>query len=189
MPRATHLRINDAGAGNESTKRVGFILGLVASGAVREASNDPRWHDGGLTAWGIAHSTRFKAAVLKEPVAMDMGASWRGVWGHKGFGGDVIGKQYGIDSVYEGEGKKFIDGESPISTVSAVRTPTLMEFGVKSGNVQLGGNEFYQALAWYGVPAELVMYPRTIHGFIEPALVADSFRRELKWFGQWLPAN
>jgi dipeptidyl aminopeptidase/acylaminoacyl peptidase len=61
--------------------------------------------------------------------------------------------------------------------------------GVKSGNIQLGGNEFYQALVWYGVPAELVMYPRTIHGFIEPALVADSFRRELKWFGQWLPAN
>jgi hypothetical protein len=26
---------------------------------------------------------------------MDMGASWRGVWGYKGFGGDVIGKQYG----------------------------------------------------------------------------------------------
>lgn len=146
-------------------------------------------YGGGLTAWGIAHSTRFKAAVLKEPVAMDMGASWRGVWGHKGFGGDVIGKQYGIDSVYEGDGKKFIDGESPISTVSAVRTPTLMEYGVKSGNIQLGGNEFYQALVWYGVPAELVMYPRTIHGFIEPALVADSFRRELKWFGQWLPAN
>jgi predicted MFS family arabinose efflux permease len=31
MPRATHLRINDAGAGNESTKRVGFILGRRAS--------------------------------------------------------------------------------------------------------------------------------------------------------------
>jgi hypothetical protein len=39
--------------------------------------------------------------------------------------------------------------------------------GVKSGNIQLGGNEFYQALVWYGVPAELVMYPRTIHGFMK----------------------
>ena len=146
-------------------------------------------YGGGLTSWGIAHTTRFKAAILKEPVALDMAASWRNIWGHKGFGGDVIGKQYGIESVYEGEGAKFIEYESPIKTVSAVRTPTLLEFGVKSGSVQIGGNEYYQALVWYGVPAELVMYPRTIHGFIEPVLVADSFRRELSWFEKWLPPS
>jgi dipeptidyl aminopeptidase/acylaminoacyl peptidase len=64
-----------------------------------------------------------------------------------------------------------------------------MEYGVKSGNIQLGGNEFYQALVWYGVPAELVMYPRTIHGFTEPALIEDSFTRELNWFQKWLPVN
>jgi dipeptidyl aminopeptidase/acylaminoacyl peptidase len=144
-------------------------------------------YGGGLVSWGITHTTRFKAAVLKEPVALDMAASWRNIWGHKDYGGDVIGKQYGIDNPYEGDGAKFIQYESPITNVSAVRTPTLLEFGVKSGNVQVGGNEYYQALVWYGVPAELIMYPRTIHGFVEPALVADSFRREMKWFEHWLP--
>jgi dipeptidyl aminopeptidase/acylaminoacyl peptidase len=146
-------------------------------------------YGGGLVGWGITQTTRFKAAILKEPVALDMAASWRSIWGHKGFGGDAIGKQYGIDNPYEGEGKKFIEYESPITNVSAVRTPTLLEFGVKSGSVQFGGNEFFQALTWFGVPAELVMYPRTIHGFVEPKLVADSFRRELRWFGQYLPPN
>jgi dipeptidyl aminopeptidase/acylaminoacyl peptidase len=68
-----------------------------------------------------------------------------------------------------------------------VRTPTLLEFGAKSGGAMQGGNEFYQGLVWSGVPAELVLYPRTIHGFLEPALVADSFKREVGWFERWLP--
>ena len=144
-------------------------------------------YGGGLAGWGLTHTTRFKAAILKEPVSLDMAAGWRSIWGHPGFGGDVISKDFGIESPYEGEGKKFIEYESALPNVSAVRTPTLLEFGVKSGGAMQGGNEFYQGLAWYHVPAELILYPRTIHGFVEPVLIADSFRREMKWFERWLP--
>jgi dipeptidyl aminopeptidase/acylaminoacyl peptidase len=143
-------------------------------------------YGGGLAGWGLTHTTRFKAAILKEPVSLNMAAGWRGIWGHPGFGGDVIGKKFGIESPYEGEGKNFIEYESALPNVSAVRTPTLLEFGVKSGGAMQGGNEFYQGLMWYRVPAELVLYPRTIHGFVEPVLIADSFRREMKWFVRWL---
>jgi len=141
--------------------------------------------------WSASRDTAgptFKVAILKEPVALDMGYAWRGIWGQKHFGGDAMGPQYGIDNPYTGPGKEFVEKQSALTYVDAVRTPTLLEFGAASGNALIGGSAFYHGLVWFNhAPAVLRLYPRTMHGFIEPVLIADSFRYELAWIKRYLP--
>ena len=46
--------------------------------------------------------------------------------------------------------------------------------------------EFYTALKRLGVPAEMVIYPRTQHGPEEPKFIQDIGERVIKWFDQYL---
>ena len=48
------------------------------------------------------------------------------------------------------------------------------------------GRAFYLAMQFFGVPSELVVYPRTGHGLEEPRLIEDSWKRNLRWFDYWL---
>jgi len=141
---------------------------------------------GGLAAYGITQTARFTAAVLKEPAGIDDRAAFRASWGNpltrkNNMSLTPVRSPYGDDSA----SLAWLRQESPIDHVHAVETPTLSEYGVKNLNGWYG-NQFYQALQYFGVPSEFILYPRIAHAFAEPALLADSFRRELAWFDYWL---
>jgi dipeptidyl aminopeptidase/acylaminoacyl peptidase len=76
---------------------------------------------------------------------------------------------------------------SAMSAVKNVKTPTLVIHGTNDLRVPLSqGQEFYGALKRLGVPAEMVIYPRTQHGPEEPKFIQDIGERIIKWFNQYL---
>lgn len=53
------------------------------------------------------------------------------------------------------------------------------------------GEEWFRALRHFGVPAELVVFPRASHGFprgSEPKQVSEILERELAWFDKYVAA-
>lgn len=74
-----------------------------------------------------------------------------------------------------------------MSAVKNVKTPTLVIHGANDLRVPVSqGQEFYGALKRLGVPAEMVIYPRTQHGPDEPKFIQDIGERIIKWFDQYL---
>lgn len=137
-------------------------------------------HGGFLSAWGVSHSDRFKAAVVGAGIAD---------WGMQVAAGDV-GTQDGELSGsfgWEGEGPHPHDRRSPISFASSIRTPVLMLHGEEDSNVPLGQAIYLaRALRRYQVEHELVVYPREGHGIWERAHQLDMARRIMAWFDRWL---
>jgi dipeptidyl aminopeptidase/acylaminoacyl peptidase len=74
--------------------------------------------------------------------------------------------------------------------VKNVRTPVLILHGEADQRVPLSqGEEWFRALRHFGVPAELVVFPRASHGFprgSEPKQVAEILDRELVWFDKYV---
>jgi dipeptidyl aminopeptidase/acylaminoacyl peptidase len=76
---------------------------------------------------------------------------------------------------------------SAMASVSKVKTPTLVIHGANDLRVPISqGQEFYGALKRLGVPAEMVIYPRTQHGPQEPKFIQDIGERIIKWFDLYL---
>jgi dipeptidyl aminopeptidase/acylaminoacyl peptidase len=76
---------------------------------------------------------------------------------------------------------------SAMAAVKNVKTPTLVIHGANDLRVPLSqGQELYTALKRLGVPAEMVIYPRTQHGPQEPKFVQDIGERIISWFDQYL---
>jgi dipeptidyl aminopeptidase/acylaminoacyl peptidase len=48
------------------------------------------------------------------------------------------------------------------------------------------GYEFYNALKRQGVPAKMVVYPRTPHGPREPKFLLDIMQRHLEWVERYV---
>jgi dipeptidyl aminopeptidase/acylaminoacyl peptidase len=139
---------------------------------------------GGLTAYAVTQTDRFRAAEVGEPVsvdylanALDEGGSpeWRGHMHEYGWGQDP----------YDSIGRRVLEAESPLFNVQAVHTPVLTECGAISSDREQCVR-WFQGLRFVGVPSELVIYPRAGHGWEEPRLVLDSYRRNIAWFDYWL---
>lgn len=140
------------------------------------------WSYGGtLTSFAIGQTPRFRAAVV--------GA---GVTDHL--------SQYGttdipplIETYMGGTPWKVPDTYrrcSSMTFASQVSTPTLLCYGEHDARVPPSqGREFYRILRARGVPAELVIYPRSGHFIFEPALEADFQQRMLDWLDRWLRAE
>ena len=73
---------------------------------------------------------------------------------------------------------------SPTYQVANAKTPALLEFGANS--LIQEGDSLFQGLRHFGVPSELISYPRSGHGTSEPALLYDTARRDLEWFAYWV---
>jgi dipeptidyl aminopeptidase/acylaminoacyl peptidase len=72
---------------------------------------------------------------------------------------------------------------SAMYRIRNVTTPTQVMHGAQDLRVPFTqGQEFYRALDRLGVPAEMVVYPRTPHGPREPKLLMDVTPRILSWF-------
>ncbi len=174
--------LQDDVGGGEIRDLVSGAQAMVAAGIA-----DPNrlgiggWSWGGyLTAWTITQTTMFRAAVMGAGVAnlaSDHGQN------------DLPGMNFGIfpGDPYSTSGQAAYLGPSPISQVSAVRTPTLILHGEDDLRVKPEQSaEFHRALLTLGVPVEFVLYPRESHGIAERGHQIDLLRRVLAWYDRWL---
>ena len=135
-------------------------------------------YGGYLSAWAITHTDRFRAACVSAG-AVDLAAH---------YGQSDIHKY----RAYEFEGPPWEVPEhwirsSPMTTITRVKTPTLIYVGEVDQRVPMPqAQELYTALTTLKVPCEFVHYPREPHGIREPRHRADYYARLLSWFDRWI---
>ena len=138
------------------------------------------WSYGGfMSSWAVTQTDRFKASVVGEGITnwySLMGMAPVPVWNAEAH---FLVWHYDNPEAYW----KF----SPVLQVKKVKTPTLMIWGEKDPFIPPSqAREFFRGLRYYGVPSELVIYPREGHGFREPLHRKDAYRRVLEWYEQWV---
>ncbi len=137
-------------------------------------------HGGFMAAWAVGRTERFKAAL------MGAGISDWGMLAATGEGGALEAALAGSHG-WEGPGPHPHDRLSPLSYASRIRTPVLIAHGAEDTNVPLGqAVGFARALRHFGVPHELVVYPREGHPIRERGHQLDLMRRTREWFDRWL---
>jgi dipeptidyl aminopeptidase/acylaminoacyl peptidase len=139
------------------------------------------WSYGGfMTSWIVTQTNRFRAASIGAALPNLM--SFSGTSDVPDFIPDYFGGDYW-------ERKDQWEAHSPLFQVRNARTPSLIQHGEVDDRVPVSqAYEFYNALKRLGVPARLVIYPRTPHGIREPKLLRDAMDRNLEWFDRWLRA-
>ncbi|HEX5167338.1 MAG TPA: S9 family peptidase [Thermomicrobiales bacterium] len=140
------------------------------------------WSQGGfMTAWIVGHTDRFKAGVMGAGVSD---------WGMMIATSDIPAyeQHMGGGNPYEGVGPHSFDAQSPASFVSKATTPVLIVHGENDERVPVTqGIHFFRGLRRYGVPTELVTYPREPHGIQERNHQIDLNNRIIDWFQRWIP--
>lgn len=142
------------------------------------------WSQGGfMTAWIVGHTDRFKCGVMGAGVSD---------WGMMIATSDIPSYEsnMGGGNPYEGVGPHSFDAQSPISFLSKVKTPVIIIHGQEDARVPLSqGTFFHRGLLHYGVPTELVTYPREPHGIRERNHVIDLHKRVAGWYQRWMPVE
>lgn len=142
------------------------------------------WSQGGfMTAWIVGHTDRFKAGVMGAGISD---------WGMMTATSDIPSYEVlmGGGNPYESAGPHSFDKQSPISYVHNARTPTLILHGENDERVPLSQGIFsHRGLRAYGVPTELVTYPREPHSIGERNHQLDLLRRVAGWYKKWIPVD
>ncbi|WP_126663946.1 S9 family peptidase [Haloterrigena salifodinae] len=132
---------------------------------------------GFMTAWAVAHSDRFEAAV-----------SQRGVYDLAGFYGSsdafkLVEDDFGTTPWDDPD---FLWNQSPAAHVADVDAPTLVLHADRDYRTPANTAElFVRGLQKHGVDTRLVRYPREGHELSrsgEPAHVVDRLERIARWF-------
>jgi dipeptidyl aminopeptidase/acylaminoacyl peptidase len=134
-----------------------------------------------LTDWTIGHTHRFAAAVsiatISDLVSLE-GESAAAYGLAPSFGGDLF---HNFDLYWK---------YSPIRTANQVTTPTLLLHGEADGVAPIGqAEEWFQALRHFGVPAEMVVFPRERHSGVigyQPAHAVQAMQLINDWFARYL---
>jgi dipeptidyl aminopeptidase/acylaminoacyl peptidase len=136
------------------------------------------WSYGGImTVWIAGHTDRFKAGV-PERFEVDYLSC---------FGTDEWHTQYLSEFGPPWENTARYRDRSPISYVSAIKTPLLLIADEKDGNCPpTQAMQLYQRLRALRVPTELVIYPGEPHTMTVPSHYVDRLRRLTDWFGRYL---
>lgn len=153
---------------------------------VERAMADPRRlgvlgfsYGGTLTGYIITQTNRFKAALYGEGAPDFLG----GMLSYKPLEYLEYSLRYFGDP-YVPEGFERLYRQSAIFHVQKIRTPTLLEAGeLSEWKTDL---QFYRRFKHFGIPAEFYVYPRSGHGWNEPLLRQDAFRRHIAWLDYWL---
>ncbi|KAF7315808.1 Peptidase-S9 domain-containing protein [Mycena indigotica] len=159
--------------------------GLVDPGRMAVAG----WsHGGSIAAWGVTETkTRFKAAIIGAGAT-----NWEGMVMESGspelegaIGGSIPWKDF----------DKFIPTSerktSPVHSVGGVTTACLILHGDRDERVPLGQSiGFWRGLKRCAAQrgkdgAELVVYPREPHGFVERKHAEDVLRRSVAFLNKW----
>ncbi len=135
-----------------------------------------------MTDWIVGQTSRFKGAVTLSGISdfISVEGTRDGFYGHaRDFGGDLW-KNFDLYWKY-----------SPIRNASRVKTPTLILHGDSDQRVPLGqGEEFFRALYHFGVPTELVIFPREPHSLrTEPKHTVDVLGWQIYWFDRYVAGN
>ena len=139
-------------------------------------------YGGYLTAWAVATTDRFKAAVMVSGIANQWSCHYSC---NHDFGEFIVG-----GPLREERFRRLAIERSPLFRLDRPTTPTLIIHGIEDRCTPLGqGQEFYAALRERGVEAELVAYPREGHGNRERAHRIDAWRRTVSWFDRFLRAE
>jgi dipeptidyl aminopeptidase/acylaminoacyl peptidase len=152
---------------------------LVARGiADPERLGIAGWSYGGYMAeWAITQTNRFKAAVSGAGMA-DLATEY-GTEEHPSYDEWFYGLPY--------EKPEGFVRSSPITHIKNAKTPTLILQGEADTVDPLSQSQMlYRALKRYGVPAELVQYPREPHGLHEEKHLSDRLRRLVDWFEKYM---
>lgn len=138
-----------------------FILGCSAGGT--------------LTAWTIAKSARFRAAVCQHPfinyssysLTWDLSKPYTGCWSKR--------------PVWEDP--EWAWSHSPLSLVGEISTPTLVVVGDRDQRTPPGeGEQLYQALKLRGVPTALLIREAVGHGIGRPSQEIEMLLHIMRWF-------
>lgn len=136
-------------------------------------------YGGYMTAWAVARTNRFKAAVMVSGISNQWSCHYSCNHDFSEFivGGPMTDERF----------RKLAIDRSPLFRLDKPATPTLIIHGELDRCTPLGqGQEFYNALLERSVPAELVVYPREGHGFQERAHRLDKAQRMAAWFDRYV---
>jgi len=141
-------------------------------------------YGGYLTNWIISHTNRFKAAVTLRSLSnfISDDGTRDGAYGHADdFGGDIFEKH------------DLYWNASPLKYVKNVKTPTLVLHSDNDFRVPIEqGEQWFRALRHFGVPSEIVFFPRENHNLTrtgEPKHLVESINWQVYWFDKYLNGN
>lgn len=139
-------------------------------------------YGGFMTAWTIAHTSRFKAAICGEPIfdlESDYGTSDVAFNGLERHGGGPPHLE-----------REWYAAHSPSTFAHQTRTPTLIFHGEADARCPIGQSEqMFTTLKKSGCETEYVRYPEGSHMFFlmgPPEHRADFLTRTLAWFSEHL---
>jgi dipeptidyl aminopeptidase/acylaminoacyl peptidase len=141
-------------------------------------------YGGYLTNWIVSHTNRFKAAVTLRSLSnfISDDGTRDGAYGHADdFGGDIFEKH------------DLYWNASPLKYVKNVKTPTLVLHSDNDFRVPIEqGEQWFRALRHFGVPSEIVFFPRENHNLTrtgEPKHLVESINWQVYWFDRYLNSN
>jgi dipeptidyl aminopeptidase/acylaminoacyl peptidase len=141
-------------------------------------------YGGYMTNWITTQTNIFRAAVTLRSISnfISDDGTRDGAYGHeKDFGGDIF-QNYDAYWKY-----------SPLHYASKVKTPTLVLHSDNDFRVPIEqGEQWFRALQHFGVPSELVMFPRENHNLTrtgEPKHLVESLNWQCYWFDRFLNGN
>lgn len=140
------------------------------------------WSGGGLqTSWLVGHASFWRAAVsgaavndqYEQAVLSDINLPF-----NQAFFNDVL--------PFTPQGRAAYAAESPITYVSAMRTPLLILSDTRDQRVPIPQSyELYHALKARGVPVRFTVFPRTGHFPTDPVGQELVLRAWVGWIEQW----
>jgi dipeptidyl aminopeptidase/acylaminoacyl peptidase len=141
-------------------------------------------YGGYMTNWIVSHTNRFKAAVTLRSVSnfISDDGTRDGAYGHEEYFKGMLFDAF--DQYWEA---------SPLKYARNVHTPTLILHSDMDFRVPIEqGEQWFRALQHYGVPSELVLFPRENHNLTrtgEPKHLVESLNWQLYWFDRYLNGN
>ena len=141
-------------------------------------------YGGYMTNWIVGHTNRFKAAVTLRSISnfISDDGTRDGPYGHEDYFKGIIFDDY--DQYWNA---------SPLKYAKNVHTPTLILHSDMDFRVPIEqGEQWFRALQHFGVPSEIVMFPRENHNLTrtgEPKHLVESLNWQLYWFDRYLNGN
>ncbi len=141
-------------------------------------------YGGYMTNWIVSHTNRFKAAVTLRSISnfISDDGTRDGAYGHEDYFKGIVFDDY--DQYWDA---------SPLKYAHNVRTPTLILHSDNDFRVPIEqGEQWFRALQHYGVPSEIVFFPRENHNLTrtgEPKHLVESLNWQLYWFDRYLNGN
>ena len=140
-------------------------------------------YGGFLTAWAITQTQRFKAAVMGLGIS-----NWVSMAGLTPGPKSMLSIYWGGHFPYQRD--SLLWRRSPIASVGKVNTPTLIFAGENDPFVPVSqSREFFRGLRYFGVPSQMVVYPREGHSIRERNHLKDLFERIVSWYERYLASG